>query len=155
MLNKSIYLFLMLTAVSTYAAEDSCLSELLDNRDDIRVQVCKLVNIERTQAGLGPIKLERVHSISAQKHAKDMQDFNYFSHSSRDGRSPFDRMEEDGISYMTAAENIAQGQRSAEQVVKAWMNSPGHRMNILEVSYRKMGIGFIANGFYWVQNFTD
>ena len=78
---------------------------------------------------------------------------NYLSHTSLDGRSPFDRISNKGISYTAAAENIAQGQTSVSQVMDSWKNSKGHRENMLEPKYNKLGVGFSNN--YWVQVFTD
>ena len=82
-----------------------------------------------------------------------MQKNNYFSHTSPTYGSPFDMMKQFGISYRAAAENIAMGQRTPEEVVNAWMNSDGHRKNILSSSYTHIGIGYMENGNYWTQMF--
>ena len=78
----------------------------------------------------------------------------YFSHESPTYGSPFKMMRAFGISYRTAGENIARGQRSAAEVVAAWMASSGHRANILNASFTKIGVGYVAEGGYWVQMFV-
>jgi uncharacterized protein YkwD len=79
----------------------------------------------------------------------------YFSHSSQDGRSPFDRMRDAGYDYRTAGENIARGQTDAAAVMTAWMDSPGHRQNILNCDFEDLGVGYVegSGGPWWVQNF--
>jgi uncharacterized protein YkwD len=81
---------------------------------------------------------------------------NYFDHATPEGKSPFDRMTAAGYVFRAAAENIAAGQRTPESVVQAWMNSAGHRANILNCSLREIGVG-VANGgsfgIYWTQDF--
>ena len=67
--------------------------------------------------------------------------------------SPFDMMKTFGISYKSAGENIAMGQTTPEQVVQAWMNSPGHRENIMNSSFTHIGVGYVASGNYWTQMF--
>ena len=114
-------------------------------------EVLKLVNAERTKNGLNALQLDGALSKVAEAHSKDMATRNFFSHTNPDGLSPFDRIKNAGISYKTAGENIAMGQKSAEQVVEAWMNSEGHRKNILNASFTKMGLGHVNN--YWTQLF--
>ena len=82
-----------------------------------------------------------------------MHDNQYFSHTSPTYGSPFDMMKQFGISYRTAGENIAMGQQSPQAVVDAWMNSEGHRANILNSSYTQIGMGYVADGNYWSQMF--
>ncbi|WP_028594396.1 CAP domain-containing protein [Paenibacillus assamensis] len=114
-------------------------------------QVIELVNKERAKAGLPVLKYDEKLSQVAHLKAKDMIDNNYFDHNSPTYGSPFDMMRSQGVSYNTAGENIAKGQRSAEEVMKDWMNSPGHRQNILKDGYTKIGVGYY-NGA-WVQMF--
>lgn len=113
--------------------------------------VLELVNKERAKNGLNALKLDSALSKVAEAHSKDMATRNFFSHTNPDGLNPFDRIKNAGISYKTAGENIAMGQKSAEQVVEAWMNSEGHRKNILNASFTKMGLGHVNN--YWTQLF--
>jgi uncharacterized protein YkwD len=80
----------------------------------------------------------------------------YFSHTGQDGRSPFDRIKQAGYPGRMMGENIAAGQTSAAAVMQAWMNSPGHRANILNCGYKEVGVGYVAGGsmrHYWTQNF--
>ena len=87
------------------------------------------------------------------KKSQDMHDKNYFSHTSPTYGSPFEMMKQFGIQYRTAGENIAKGQRSAQEVVNAWMNSAGHRANILNKNFTHIGVGYVADGNYWTQMF--
>ena len=119
-------------------------------------KVSELVNEERKSAGLSSLTLDSRLSKVAQEKAEDMRDNGYFSHTSPTYGSPFDMMKQFGISYSTAGENIAKGQRTPERVMHAWMNSQGHRANILNSSYEKIGVGYCTdeNGTtYWVQMF--
>ena len=118
-------------------------------------QVVDLTNAERTKAGLKPLE---IHSpLMAVAHAKsaDMAKNNYFSHTSPTFGSPFDQIKSAGISYRSAGENIAQGQRTPQQVVQAWMDSPGHRQNIMNANYTHIGVGFVEDGYYWTQQFIQ
>lgn len=92
---------------------------------------------------------------TARAKSADMASKNYFSHTSPTYGSPFDQMKANGITYRAAAENIAMGQRSAEEVVKGWMESPGHRQNILTPGFTHIGIGYDARGNYWTQQFIQ
>ena len=117
--------------------------------------VLNLTNAERQKAGLSPLQSDSKLMDSARAKSKDMSANKYFSHTSPTYGSPFDQMKSFGVSYRSAAENIAQGQRSAEEVVKAWMESPGHRQNILGANFTHIGIGYDANGNYWTQQFIQ
>ncbi len=81
-----------------------------------------------------------------------MKNKNYFDHTSPTYGSPFDMMKSFGISYKAAGENIAMGQKTPEQVVQAWMDSPGHRANIMNSSFTHIGVGYVASGNYWTQH---
>jgi len=114
-------------------------------------QVVSLVNQERAKAGLKALTADAALTRMAAVKAKDMVDNNYFSHNSPTYGSPFDMMKSFGIKYSYAGENIAKGQRSPQEVMKAWMNSSGHRANILSTNFTKIGVGYV-NGA-WVQEF--
>ncbi|WP_272032651.1 CAP domain-containing protein [Oceanobacillus kimchii] len=116
-------------------------------------EVVELTNQEREKQGLQPLELDTELSKVAKEKSQDMQSNNYFDHNSPNYGSPFDMMQSFGIDYNTAGENIAQGQRSPEEVVNAWMNSEGHRANILNGDYTHIGVGHIENGNYWTQMF--
>ncbi|WP_303965348.1 CAP domain-containing protein [Sporosarcina ureae] len=117
--------------------------------------VLDLTNAERTKAGLKPLQIDAALQKSAKQKSADMAANNYFSHTSPTYGSPFDQMKQNGVTYRSAAENIAMGQRSAQEVVKAWMNSAGHRQNILTPGFTHIGIGYDANGQYWTQQFIQ
>lgn len=122
----------------------------------IEEQVISLTNVERQNAGLPPLKNNWELSRVARYKSVDMRDSNYFSHNSPTYGSPFTMMKNFGISYRTAAENIAAGQRTPDEVVKAWMNSPGHRANILKRDVTEIGVGYAKGGsygHYWTQMF--
>lgn len=119
---------------------------------DFASQVIDLVNKERAKAGLQPLKSDAALNKVAMIKAKDMYDNNYFSHQSPTLGSPFDLMRAQGINYNTAGENIAKGQRSPQEVMNAWMNSDGHRKNIMSSSFTSIGVAY-HNGV-WVQAFT-
>lgn len=116
-------------------------------------QVVTLTNQERAKHGLPELKVDLQLSKVARAKSKDMSDNNYFSHTSPTYGSPFDMMKQYGVTYRSAGENIAKGQRSPAEVVNAWMNSEGHRANILNESFTHIGVGYVENGNYWTQQF--
>lgn len=116
-------------------------------------EVIRLVNEIRVQNGLKPLTSDWQLSRVARYKSQDMKDNNYFSHTSPVYGSPFQMMKSFGLSYRTAAENIAKGQLTPQAVVNAWMNSSGHRANILNPSFTKIGVGFVESGRYWTQMF--
>lgn len=127
-----------------------------DNNDsvlDYEKEVARLVNEIRKENGLSELKLNTELCAVARAKSQDMKDNNYFSHTSPTYGSPFDMMKTFGISYRTAGENIAMGYRTPEAVVNGWMNSEGHRANILNSSYKEIGMGYVASGNYWTQMF--
>ena len=116
-------------------------------------EVVRLVNAERAKNGLAPLTENWELSRVARYKSQDMADRHYFSHTSPTYGSPFDMMRAFGLSYRAAGENIAYGQRTPQAVVTAWMNSSGHRANILNANYTQIGVGYVANGNYWTQMF--
>ncbi|UOQ49288.1 CAP domain-containing protein [Gracilibacillus caseinilyticus] len=116
-------------------------------------EVIDLTNVEREKQGLSPLTLDTELSKVAKAKSQDMASKGYFSHNSPTYGSPFDMMEQFGISYQTAGENIAKGQTTPEEVVKAWMNSEGHRANILNEDFTHIGVGYVEDGNYWTQQF--
>jgi uncharacterized YkwD family protein len=116
-------------------------------------KVVDLTNQERAKNGLKPLALDTALSKVAREKSNDMQSKGYFSHTSPTYGSPFDMMKKFGITYRTAGENIAKGQPTPEAVVKAWMESPGHRANILKAEYTHIGVGHVASGNHWTQMF--
>jgi uncharacterized YkwD family protein len=116
-------------------------------------QVVELTNKERAKHGLSALTLDTELSKVAKAKSQDMSTNNYFDHNSPTYGSPFDMMKKFGISYKAAGENIAKGQKTPEEVVQAWMNSEGHRANILSNKFTHIGVGHVANGNYWTQQF--
>lgn len=119
---------------------------------DLEQQVVDLVNQERAAYGLAPLTLSTELCNGARLKSQDMLNNGYFSHYSPTYGSPFEMMDSLGIETWGAAENIARGQKTAEEVMNSWMNSPGHRANILSEEYVKIGVGY-ADG-YWTQWFV-
>ena len=122
------------------------------NVSEMERQVVELVNKERAAYGLAPLTLNTELCNGARLKSQDMLDNGYFSHYSPTYGSPFEMMDSLGIETWGAAENIARGQKTAEEVMNSWMNSPGHRANILSEEYVKIGVGY-ADG-YWTQWFV-
>ena len=121
-------------------------------------QVVALVNTERANAGLGSVSTTSSLNQAAQKRAEEI--VSSFAHTRPDGRSCFTVFDEYGVSYMAAGENIAAGQWSPDSVMSSWMNSPGHKANILGANFNHIGVGVVyvegsSYGYYWVQLFTD
>lgn len=120
--------------------------------------ILKLVNAERSKQGLSSLKLESDLTSIANTKAKDMAVNRYFDHRSPTYGSPFEMLQKFGVSYKSAGENIAAGQKTPQEVMTSWMNSSGHRANILNASYKELGVGFYAGGSYdtyWVQLFVS
>ena len=137
---------------------DARTDDTADKDASVQAQaVLRLVNQERSKQGLSALTLDKRLNTAAQKKAEDMRDKNYFDHQSPTYGSPFDLMRSEGINYQTAGENIAAGQQSAQAAMESWMNSSGHRANILNKNYKHLGVGFCTGGrygTYWVQEFT-
>lgn len=119
--------------------------------------VIQLVNKERKKYHLKPLQIDTALSYTARVKSEDMRDNNYFNHNSPKYGSPKQMVNDFGISYhYGVGENIAFGQKTPEEVVKAWMNSPGHRENILNKKYTHIGVGYTTGGeygTYWTQQF--
>lgn len=118
-------------------------------------QVVKLVNEERAKAGLSALTIDVNVEAAAQVRANEIKQS--FSHTRPNGSQFSTALKEQGVSYRGAGENIAWGQKSPEAVMQAWMNSDGHRANILNAQFTKIGVGYYqdANGTnYWTQLFT-
>ncbi|WP_435367750.1 CAP domain-containing protein [Metabacillus litoralis] len=124
----------------------------------IEKQVITLTNLERKYAGLPPLKINWELSRVARYKSKDMKELNYFSHDSPTYGSPFTMINNFKIPFRTAAENLAAGQRTPKEVVNAWMNSQGHRANILKKEVSEIGVGYVNGGeygHYWTQMFIS
>jgi len=128
----------------------------IDDVKALEAEVVRLVNVERSKNGLGPLTHNWELSRVARCKSQDMMNKGYFSHTSPTYGSPFRMMESFGIRFSAAGENIAKGQRTPAEVMRDWMNSPGHRANILNGSYQQIGVGVAkdkSGRYYWTQMF--
>ncbi len=130
-------------------------------------EVLRLVNAARGVArkcgnsrykATRPLRWDSTLAKVATAHSKDMADHSFFSHDSRNGTSPFQRIKKAGYRYDSAGENIAAGFRTPASVVKAWLKSPGHCKNVMNRGYNELGVGFATGGLYgtyWTQDFGN
>lgn len=165
---KSFFFLAMIFLLSTFLVAQNCPKgeERIESLNlSYEQEILEITNIERHKYGLKPLKLDESLTYSARYHAKDMATEDYFEHDSYDrknGRlkkscSIFDRIEA-FANYGYLAENISAGKTSPEEVVKGWMNSEGHRKNVLNKNMTYLGVGYYyyeysKYGHYWVQNF--
>ena len=124
-----------------------------DKVSSYEAQVIRLVNEIRQENGLQPLTANWELSRVARYKSQDMKDRSYFSHTSPTYGTPFQMIRAFGLSFRTAGENIAKGYATPQAVVNGWMNSSGHRANILNASYKQIGVGYVAQGNYWTQMF--
>ncbi|MDY0942903.1 CAP domain-containing protein [Priestia megaterium] len=135
-------------------SENTDKAEQTKDASQFEQKVVDLVNQEREKQGLKPLTLNKKLSDVARTKSKDMMEKGYFDHNSPTYGSPFDMMKQFGIEYTTAGENIAKGQQSPEEVMNAWMNSDGHRKNILNPDFTEIGVGYVkGDTTYWTQQF--
>jgi RNA polymerase sigma factor (sigma-70 family) len=127
----------------------------LPDRTDVVGQVVTLVNKERAGVGCGPLTEDPQLQKAAQSHSDDMAARQFFDHTNPDGADPGQRITVAGYRWSTYGENIAEGQQTASAVMQSWMNSPGHRANILNCSFKNIGVGVHkgAGGPWWTQDF--
>ncbi|MGW4897418.1 CAP domain-containing protein, partial [Kitasatospora sp. NPDC004240] len=120
-------------------------------------QVADLVNAQRAQNGCGPVTVEARLTTAAQNHSEDMAARGYFDHASPEGHHADYRIEQAGYRWSAWGENIARGQKDPAAVMNAWMNSPGHRANILNCSFKQLGVGVRtgSGGPWWTQVFAS
>jgi uncharacterized protein YkwD/stress response protein SCP2 len=124
--------------------------------DGVFAEVIRLTNVERSRAGLRALSFDARLAAAAQAHSEHMAAAGFFAHESPDGRQAWDRVTAAGYQYAKVAENIAAGQPSPAEVVTGWMNSPGHRKNILDGDVTQIGVGRAEGGsygVYWTQVF--
>ncbi|MFI1165468.1 CAP domain-containing protein [Streptomyces sp. NPDC020801] len=117
-------------------------------------RIVELVNAERAQAGCSPLTLNATLTKVAQAHSEDMAAHQNMSHSGSDGSSPGDRITRAGYLWSTYGENVAYGYATPEQVMAAWMASPGHKANILNCAFKEIGVGLAQPNAYWTQDFA-
>ena len=136
-----------------YPGQSITVPTLSSSTKAYETEVVRLVNQRRAEQGLKPLTQDWQLSRVARFKSEDMSKLGYFSHNSPTYGSPFDMMKSFGISYRSAGENIARGYKTPEEVVDAWMKSPGHRANILNSSYTHIGVGYVNSGNHWTQMF--
>lgn len=134
-------------SASTNNTNSSNQNTSTSNATDEEIELLKLINAERKKNGLGELKFDNELLEVARAKAKDLVDNNYFSHNSPIYGSPFEMMKAFGITYKAAGENIA-GNSTLQGAVNAWMNSEGHRANILSNAYNYTGIGIVESPKY-------
>lgn len=156
---KSVYAYINVTVKGVKNDEFAEVASVASSKEDsdssangmsYAEEVLYYCNIEREKAGVSPLVLDETLCSAAEVRAGEL--VSTFSHTRPDGRSCFTAMEEAGYSYSAAGENIAWGYSTAKEVVEGWMNSPGHRANILSSDFNSIGIG--KSGTYWVQMFA-
>ena len=118
-------------------------------------EVIRLVNEIRVKNGLKELTHDWQVSRVARIKSQDMKDNKYFAHNSPVYGTPFQMLKSFGISYRSAGENIAKGYATPQAVVNGWMNSSGHRANILNANYTHIGVGYVSAGNYWTQMFIS
>lgn len=116
-------------------------------------RIVQLVNAERAKVGCSPLTLNADLGKAAQAHSDDMAAHQNMSHTGSDGSSPGDRITSAGYSWSSYGENVAYGYSTPEQVMAAWMASPGHKANILNCGFQEIGVGLAEPGDYWTQDF--
>ncbi|GHI02036.1 hypothetical protein AQI88_17825 [Streptomyces cellostaticus] len=117
-------------------------------------RIVQLVNAERSKAGCFPVTLDATLTKVAQAHSQDMAAHQNMSHTGSDGSDPGARITRAGYAWSTYGENVAYGYTTPEQVMAGWMSSPGHRANILNCSFKEIGVGLAQPGSYWTQDFA-
>ncbi|MFE2875864.1 CAP domain-containing protein [Streptomyces roseus] len=116
-------------------------------------EVVALVNQERAKAGCSALTVNPKLTAAALNHSQDMAAHSTMSHTGSDGSDPGERITRSGFSWMTYGENVAYGYSTPEQVMTGWMNSPGHRENILNCAFKEIGVGLAQPNSYWTQDF--
>ncbi|MEU2155370.1 CAP domain-containing protein [Streptomyces sp. NPDC019396] len=116
-------------------------------------RIVALVNAERSKAGCSPVKLNATLSKAAQAHSEDMASHKNMSHTGSDGSDPGARITRAGYDWSTYGENVAYGYDSPESVMAGWMDSPGHKANILNCEFKEIGVGLAQPNDYWTQDF--
>jgi uncharacterized protein YkwD len=113
----------------------------------------ELVNAERAKVGCSPLTVNAKLTQAAQAHSEDMAAHQNMSHTGSDGSAPGDRITGAGYVWSSYGENVAYGYATPEQVMAGWMASPGHKENILNCSFKEIGVGLAQPGSYWTQDF--
>ncbi|MER5184885.1 CAP domain-containing protein [Streptomyces sp. NPDC002896] len=138
---------------STATASPTSTSTSTASASGVVARIVELVNDERSKAGCSPLTLNATLTKAAQAHSEDMASHQNMSHTGSDGSSPGDRITSAGYTWSTYGENVAYGYSTPEQVMAGWMSSPGHKANILNCSFKEIGVGLAQPNDYWTQDF--
>ncbi|MFF4603406.1 CAP domain-containing protein [Streptomyces sp. NPDC001339] len=141
------------TKISKAAAPSPNTSESAAPASKATARVLELVNSERGKAGCAPLKLNTKLTKAAQDHSEDMAEHRDMSHTGSDGSAPEERITRAGYQWSSYGENVAYGYSTPESVMEGWMTSPGHKRNILDCSFKEIGVGLAQPGDYWTQDF--
>ena len=133
-------------SIVTAAAVALLIGAPLHATEITRDSIVAAMNVERAKAGVAPLREETRLEAAAEDRMTDMEDQSYWAHESPQGRSPFTWLAAHGYDFRFAGENLAAGFETAELVMQGWMESPGHRENILSAEYRDCGIAIIDGG---------
>ncbi len=144
-------------ATATPASLTLCAGADDTNAAAYAAEVIRLVNVERAKVGAAPLTAHLNLTQAAQKHAIDMACYGAIGHTGSDGSTPSERMDQFGYVWAVAGENVAGGYATPAAVMTGWMNSDGHRANILNTEFTDIGIGFVYNPgstsvYYWVMD---
>lgn len=141
------------TAAASAAPAPSSTPKATATASGVVARIVELVNAERAKVGCSALTLNATLSKVAQAHSDDMAVHQNMSHTGSDGSSPGDRITGAGYTWSTYGENVAYGYPTPEQVMAAWMASPGHKANILNCTFKEIGVGLAQPGSYWTQDF--
>jgi len=144
------------TVLAAMASSRAARPQASPSRNDVRNNVLQLVNQQRARYGRSPLRISQKLTQAAQSHSEDMARRRQMSHTGSGGTTVMTRVQRTGYRPRAVAENVARGQRSSKDVVRSWMNSRGHQMNILNPAYTEIGIGVVYGngGPYWTQVFA-
>lgn len=138
--------------ITTESAPESAAPQEASNTSELERRVLELVNIERGNHNVSPLEWNDLLAAAARLHSEDMSTNNFFSHTGSDNSNLMDRINRVGYNFSSAAENLAGSMHTPEQAVQAWMNSEGHRRNILNPDFTELGAGIY--NFIWTLNFA-
>ncbi|MER5527670.1 CAP domain-containing protein [Streptomyces sp. NPDC002677] len=141
------------TTAASAAPKPSSTPKAVGTASGVVARVLELVNVERGKVGCSALTLNTTLSKVAQAHSDDMALHQNMSHFGSDGSSPGDRITRAGYTWSAYGENVAYGYASPEQVMAGWMASPGHKANILNCTFKEIGVGLAQPNSYWTQDF--
>ncbi|MFK0158385.1 CAP domain-containing protein [Streptomyces sp. NPDC090499] len=142
------------TTTASAAPKPSSTPKATATASGVVARILELVNAERSKAGCSALTLNTTLSKVAQAHSEDMALHQNMSHAGSDGSSPGDRITSAGYTWSAYGENVAYGYASADQVMAGWMASPGHKANILNCTFKEIGVGLAQPNSYWTQDFA-